>query len=71
MASLHHMTDDQLASEKIRNAVAMNSLEKTMDDQLTRLRNGDNVILFSLLESMIKYMRGLHRGQKLRDAQRW
>lgn len=70
MAGVNHMTDDQLASARIKNYVEMSSLEKTMDEQLIKLKNGDGYLLFYLLENMIHYMRELRRWQELHDNRR-
>lgn len=67
MSALRRMTDDQIATERIKNAQKLSSIEKTMDEQLTKLKNGDAYLFFYLLESMIHYMRELRKWQKLHD----
>lgn len=46
MSALRRMTDDQIATERIKNAQKLSSIEKTMDEQLTKLKNGDAYLFF-------------------------
>lgn len=71
---MNAMTDDQIASERIKNASNLNHLENTISSQLGKLRNDDGFVvhrwLFELLQSIVAYLFELRHWQKLHDNRR-